>query len=82
VVEDRYKEWIAEISGKSWRVSSKPAFVSEDSQHNPVVLWAYGWEEMSESPDTAVAKAQAELRHTASQWEQIRKMQPTPSPPQ
>jgi len=62
------------VSGKTWRMSSNPAVMSEDAQHKPIIAtWGDGWEEMPESPEAAVAKAQAEFRHAAT-------MQPTASP--
>jgi hypothetical protein len=64
------------ISGRTWRVSSKPFVASGDLQHNPLVNWADGWEEMPESPEAAVAKAQAEWRHAAAS----QTIQPTASP--
>jgi hypothetical protein len=48
------------ISGRTWRVSSSPFQTgAHDAQHNPVVTWADGWEELLESPEAAAAKAQA-----------------------
>jgi hypothetical protein len=49
------------IRGRTWRLSSNPVqTAAQDAQHNPVVTWADGWEEMPESAEAAVAKAQAE----------------------
>src|SRR6266576_1243892 len=51
------------ITGKTWRITANPVPTgSKDSQNNPIVLWPDGWEELPESPEAAVAKAQAELR--------------------
>src|SRR5947209_8394144 len=48
------------VSGRTWRISSS-AFQTGavDAQHKPVLGWADAWEEMSESPQAAVAKEQA-----------------------
>lgn len=55
------------VSGKTWRMSSSPVqTTAQDAQHNPVVTWADGWEEMPESAEAAVAKAQAEWRRATS----------------
>jgi hypothetical protein len=55
------------ITGKTWRMSSNPVpTASKDQQNNPIVMWADGWEEMPESPETAVAKAQAEYQRAVS----------------
>lgn len=55
------------VSGKTWRMSSSPVqTTAQDAQHNSVVTWADGWEEMPESPEAAVAKAQAEWRRATS----------------
>jgi hypothetical protein len=50
------------VTGKAWRISSRPFEVSRDAQHDPMVNWADGWEEMPESPEAAVAKEQAEIK--------------------
>ena len=47
------------VTGKAWRIGANPV------QTNPqdpkaIVIWAEGWEEVPESLDLAVAKAQAE----------------------
>jgi hypothetical protein len=48
------------VSGRTWRISSNPLQTGAvDAQHKPVVAWADAWEEMPESPETAVAKEQA-----------------------
>src|SRR6266496_5338342 len=47
------------ISGRAWRISSKPYQFSQDAQGKPMINWADGWEEMPESPDAAIAKSQA-----------------------
>jgi len=48
------------VSGKTWRVTSKPFFTgAQDEQHNPLASWADGWEEMPDSPEAAIAKEQA-----------------------
>lgn len=52
------------VTGKASRVSSRPFEVSRDAQHNPMVNWADGWEEMPEPPGAAVAKEQAEIKRT------------------
>jgi len=55
------------ISGKTWQLSANPvATDSKDSQNNPIVMWADGWEELPESREAAVAKAQAEYQHAIS----------------
>jgi len=64
------------ISGRTWRVSSKPFVASGDLQHDPLVTWADGWEEMPESPEAAAARAQAEWRRAAAS----QTIQPTASP--
>ena len=54
-------------TGKTWRIASSPvATGAQDAQHNSVVSWADGWEEMPESTDAAVAKMQAEFQRAAS----------------
>ena len=67
------------ISGKTWRMSSNPVPipVGGDPQH-PTVNWADAWEEMPESPEAGVAKAQEEYRRAAAN----QATQPTPSPAQ
>src|SRR6266849_6736080 len=52
------------VSGKTWRMSSNPAVISG----NEIATWADGWEEMPESPEAAVAKAQAEFRPAAASY--------------
>ena len=55
------------VSGRTWRMSSNPVQTpAQDAQHNPVVTWADAWEEMPESAEAAVAKAQAEWRRATS----------------
>jgi hypothetical protein len=55
------------VSGKTWRMSSNPVpTTAQDAQHNPVVTWADGWEEMPESPEAAVTKAKAEWQRATS----------------
>ena len=55
------------ISGKTWRISSNPVpTASKDSQGNPITMWPDGWEELPESPEAAVAKAQAEYQRAIS----------------
>jgi hypothetical protein len=55
------------VSGKTWRMTSNPVqTTAQDAQHNPVVAWADAWEEMPESAEAAVAKAQAEWRRATS----------------
>lgn len=58
------------ISGKAWRISSKPYQFSQDAQGKPMINWADGWEEMPESPDAAVAKSQQELQREKAAWQQ------------
>jgi hypothetical protein len=49
------------LSGKTWRLLSNPVqTAAQDAQNNPIVTWADGWEEMPESREAAVAKAQTE----------------------
>ena len=49
------------ISGKTWRMTSKPIVSPPDAQHDKpsILTWANGWEEMSEI-DAALVKAKAE----------------------
>jgi hypothetical protein len=55
------------VTGKTWRIESKPVPAGvQDAQHNPIVSWADGWEEMLESTDAAVAKMQAEFQRATS----------------
>jgi hypothetical protein len=50
------------VSGRTWCMSSNPVPTKgQDAQHNPIIMWADGWEEMPESPEAAVAKTQAQL---------------------
>ncbi len=52
------------VSGKTWRISSNPVpTAAKDSQNNPMVIWAAGWEELPDSPEAAVAKAQRAISH-------------------
>jgi hypothetical protein len=54
-------------TGKTWRIASSPvATGAQDAQHNSIVSWADGWEEMPESTDAAVTKMQAEFQRAAS----------------
>ena len=51
------------ITGKTWRMSSNPVPIGgQDAHGNPAITWADGWEEMPESPEAAVAKAEEEWR--------------------
>lgn len=69
------------VSGKTWRIESKPFFTgSHDAQNKPMTSWADGWEEMAESPDAAVAKQQAEFRAAMDSWKTLRAVESTPSP--
>ena len=48
------------ITCRTWRVSSSPLPTGAvDAQHKPVAAWVDAWEEMPESEEAAVAKAQA-----------------------
>jgi hypothetical protein len=48
-------------------MSSNPVTTTaQDAQHNPVIDWADGWEEMPESPEAAVAKAQEKWQRAVS----------------
>jgi hypothetical protein len=49
------------ISGKTWRMTSKPIVSPPDAQHDKpsMLTWANGWEEMSEI-EAALVKAKAE----------------------
>lgn len=65
IVKSVYR--IDTITGKTWRVSSNPIPIGgQDPQHNPTVTWADGWEEMPESAEAAIAKAQAEWKRATS----------------
>ena len=55
------------ITGNTWRITANPVpTASKDSQNNPIVMWPDGWEELPESPEAAVAKAQAEYQRALS----------------
>jgi hypothetical protein len=48
------------VSGKTWHLSTKAFLTGTNDEHNkPMISFADGWEETSESPDEAVAKEQA-----------------------
>jgi len=69
------------VTGKTWRVKSKPFYTgTQDAQNKPMVNWADGWEEMPESPEAAVRKEQAEWQAVASYWQHRGTPSPTPTP--
>ena len=62
------------VNGRTWRMSMKPALTSGMR----IITWGEGWEEMPESLEAGVTKAQEEFRRAAAN----QLTQPTASPAQ
>jgi hypothetical protein len=67
------------ISGKTWYLKPKPFFTgTNDEQNKPIISYAYGWEETSESPDEAVEKEEAPWLRALVAGAKARRATPTP----